>query len=148
MGRINAARVVMGGLLCGLVINVGEWVLNGVIFADEMQAFNERFNLPPMGGGATAVFVLLGFLGGIVIVWMYAGMRPRFGPGPKTAALAGLAAWVFAYLWPTVGFTMMGMWEAGPAVIGLVWGVVEFALAAMAGGWAYQEAGATAGPPL
>ena len=27
-------------------------------------------------------------------MWLYAAIRPRYGPGPKTAALAGLALWV------------------------------------------------------
>lgn len=144
MGRINTGRVLMGGLLAGLVINVGEYLLNDVVFAQEMQEFTERFNVAPIGAGGTAVFVILGFIGGIVMVWLYAGIRPRFGAGPRTAALAGLATWVFAYLWPTIGFTVMGMWDVGPAIIGLAWGAVEFVLAALAGGALYQETAAGA----
>lgn len=29
MGRINLGRVVIGGLLAGLIINFGEFILNG-----------------------------------------------------------------------------------------------------------------------
>lgn len=27
-------------------------------------------------------------------MWLYAAIRPRYGPGPKTAAVAGFAWWV------------------------------------------------------
>ncbi len=27
-------------------------------------------------------------------IWIYAAIRPRFGPGPKTAAYAGIVSWV------------------------------------------------------
>jgi hypothetical protein len=27
------------------------------------------------------------------IMWLYAAIRPRYGPGPKTAAVAGFALW-------------------------------------------------------
>lgn len=29
-------------------------------------------------------------------MWLYAAIRPRYGPGPKTAAIAGLALWVIS----------------------------------------------------
>lgn len=38
MGRINMGRVVVGGLLAGLLINVSEGILNGVLFAEENNA--------------------------------------------------------------------------------------------------------------
>jgi hypothetical protein len=36
MGKINLARVFLGGLLAGLIINIFEYVLNGVVFAPPM----------------------------------------------------------------------------------------------------------------
>jgi hypothetical protein len=40
--------------------------------------------------------VILGLLWMIANVWIYAAIRPRFGPGPKTAAYAGIVSWVIA----------------------------------------------------
>lgn len=143
MGSINAGRVVVGGLLAGVVINALEFLMYGVLMAETMSQFYQRFNLPMPGGGAMTVFVVLGFLGGIVMIWTYAAIRPRFGPGPRTAVFAGLVAWFFAYLWPTIGFTMMGLFTWGVALVALLWGLLEFAVAAIAGAWLYHE-GATA----
>jgi hypothetical protein len=139
MAQINAGRVVLGGLVAGLVINVGEWAGSMLFFESEMQRLLDALELPEMGGAALAIFLLLGFLGGIVLVWIYAGIRPRFGPGPKTAAMAGVMVWVFAYLWPVVGFAGMGVFDWGTSGIALVWGLVEIPLAAIAGAWLYQE---------
>ena len=38
MGRINTGRVVVGGLLAGLLINISEFVLNTVVIAKDMEA--------------------------------------------------------------------------------------------------------------
>ena len=97
-------------------------------------------NLAQPGGGVIGVFVLLGFLIGIVLVWLYAAVRPRLGPGPKTAGIMGVAVWFFIYPGAIVGFVSMGLLPANLAVLGLVWGLVELVLAALAGGWLYKEA--------
>ena len=37
MGKINFGRVLLGGLVAGLVINIGEYLLNGVVLAKQME---------------------------------------------------------------------------------------------------------------
>jgi hypothetical protein len=51
-----------------------------------------------MTSAALVVWILWGFVYGILCVWLYAGIRPRFGPGPGTAAKAGFVAWLLAGL--------------------------------------------------
>ncbi|HEY3125318.1 MAG TPA: hypothetical protein VGK70_14805 [Thermoanaerobaculia bacterium] len=36
MGQINWGRVFLGGLLAGVVINVGEFLFHAVLFKDQM----------------------------------------------------------------------------------------------------------------
>ena len=38
MGRISLGRVAAGGLLAGLIVNIGEFVLNGLLIAEDMTA--------------------------------------------------------------------------------------------------------------
>jgi hypothetical protein len=140
VGGINTGRVILGGLLAGLVFNTGETILNAVVLAEPMQALAEAHNLTEPGPAAIGVFVVLGFILGIVMVWLYAAVRPRLGPGPKTAAMVGVAVWFFAYVISTAGMVAMGMASANVAALILVWGLVELVLAALAGGWAYKEA--------
>lgn len=145
MGRINMARVVLGGLLAGLVINASEFVLNAVVLEEQLNAAVQRMNLPAIAGGTISVFVVMGFLLGIAAVWLYAAIRPRYGAGPKTALCAGAAVWFFAYLYPSVGMTAMGMFPTNMMALSMIWGLVELLVATVAGAWAYHEAFETAG---
>lgn len=139
MNRINMTRVILGGLVAGLIINASEFVLNGVVLADAMKVQFAKMNLQEPGANAMAVFVAMGFVIGIATIWLYAAIRPRFGAGPKTAAIAGLAVWVLAYVYGTIGLEVLGMVPARMAAIGLTWGLAEVLVAAIGGAYFYQE---------
>jgi len=139
MTGINLARVVLGGLLAGVVINAGEVLLNAVLLEAELTAAMARLNLPPVGGGAVGVFVTMGFLLGITIVWLYAAIRPRFGAGVKTALIAGTTVWALAYLYGSIGYAVMGFFPARLITIGAAWGLGELLVASVAGAWLYTE---------
>jgi hypothetical protein len=140
MGRINMGRVVVGGLLAGLLVNVSEFVLNTFVIAKDMEAAMKAMNLPPMDSTQIPAFVVLGFLIGIATVWTYAAIRPRFGPGVTTAVYAALAVWFLAYAYPTAFMMVMHLFPQQAMLIGLVWGLVEIVVASVAGAWAYTEA--------
>ena len=139
MSRINAGRVVLGGLLAGLVLNVGETLLNAVVLASDMEAVTAARNVPPVGGSAIAGFVLMCFALGIGMVWLYAAIRPRFGAGVQTALIAGIAVWLLAFVWSGVTSALMQFIPVGLTATGLVWAFFESAIAAVAGAWAYKE---------
>jgi hypothetical protein len=145
MGQINVGRVILGGLVAGLVINVVEYVLNMYVIADQVRAAMQKINLPAdFSTNQIAGFVVMGFVIGIVVVWLYAAMRPRFGAGPKTAMTAGVAAWALGNLLPNVGFGIMGLYETNLLVIGTCVGLVEMAIAGLVGGALYKEESAQA----
>ncbi len=139
MSRINMARVLLGGLAAGLLINIGEYLLHDVVLAEEIRATMAGFNLPAPGGGAIAVFVFLGFGVGLTAVWLYAAIRPRYGAGPKVALCAGSAVWFLAYAYPGVAFAALGFFPVGDTVFVLIWQLVEVSLGTLAGAWVYQE---------
>jgi hypothetical protein len=140
MGKINAMRVILGGLLAGLLINMSEFLLNGLVLKDDWPAAMASLNRPPMSASTVGVFVITGFFFGIILCWIYAGIRPRFGAGPKTAILAGFIAWLIGYLGPSVSIWAMGLFPSKLIWVPLVWGFVEVMIAALAGGWLYKEA--------
>ena len=139
MGRINFGRVVLGGLLAGLVINISEALLNGVVFAEEMDAMMASLNKPPITGSMIGLFVLLGFGLGVVLVWVYAAIRPRLGPGVQTAICAGLTIWGLAYLYPNLTLFIIHLFSRRMLAIQTAWGLVELVVAAVAGAWVYKE---------
>ena len=86
MKAINFGRVILGGLLAGIVVNISEFVLNTIVLKSEMEAGMKALGKTvPQSGGAIAVWTVLGFAIGIVSVWLYAAIRPRYGAGPATA---------------------------------------------------------------
>ena len=139
MGNINAGRVILGGLLAGLVVNIGETLLNTVVLGQAMSEALSARNLPDVGGSAIAGFIVFAFVLGIVTVWLYAAIRPRFGPGAKTAVIAGLFVWYFAYFYSGSAMVLMGFYPVTLTGVGLVWGLVEIVLGALAGAWVYSE---------
>lgn len=139
MSKINVGRVLLGGLAAGVVLNIGEFLLNGVLLANTMKEDFERLHLPDPGTTFITKAVTITFLLGIVIVYLYAALRPRFGAGVKTAICAGLLAWFFVYLYAGYIYEAMGIVSPKPFLIGLVWGLVEYSVGAIAGAWLYKE---------
>jgi hypothetical protein len=74
----------------------------------------------------------------IATVWIYAAIRPRFGPGPKTAVYAAIASWV-------VGTSVAGFFWAlhifGTHVFVATGGVelVNAIVSTLVGAWLYTE---------
>jgi hypothetical protein len=140
MGRINVGRVIVGGLIAGLVVNVSEFVLNTFVVADDMNAAMKAMNVPAMDTSQIPYFVVFSFLLGIATVWLYGAIRPRFGPGVATAVYAALAVWFLAYLYPTLFFLVLHIFTAKALIISAIWGLAEIVIAGVAGAWAYTEA--------
>jgi hypothetical protein len=143
MGKINWGRVFLGGLLAGVVINIGEYLFHAVLFKDQVAEMMRAMGKDPasvMTGNAIVIWNILGFLAGIGAVWGYAAIRPRFGAGAKTAMIAGVAVWYFSRFLGAIGEMNMGMASQKMIMTGLVWGLVELIIATIAGAWAYKEA--------
>ena len=94
---------------------------------------------PELGTEPIIGFVVFAFLLGIGIVWLYAAIRPRFGAGVKTAIIAGVLAWLFAYAYPNFGMVFMGFFPIGLTTFTTVWGLAEVLIGAIAGAWVYTE---------
>ncbi len=141
MAQINTGKVVLGGLLAGLIINISEFVAHMWVFAGPFEEIIFDLDVEPVGGGGIAIYLVFGFVIGLVTVWLYAAMRPRFGPGIRTAMMAGGAVWVLARLWPMTDFTVFLALPTGLFVGGLIWTLVEILAAAVAGAWLYREDG-------
>lgn len=139
MGKINWFRVIVGGLVAGFVINIGEFLLNEVILGRQWVAAMESLGRPPMGTTAITVFVVLGFVLGIGAVYLYTAIRPRFGAGPRTAVCAGLLVWFFAYVYTNVGMLAIGIFPSSLVIMGMLWGLLELPIATVFGTWMYKE---------
>ena len=145
MGKINGARVILGGLAAGVVINIFEFLLNGVILQKDMEAAVGALNRQ-LGVAELVMFTCWAFLIGVFAVWLYAAIRPRYGAGPKAAIIAGFAVWCLGYLLAAVTPFALKLFPASVMVIGLVVGLVEVILGTLLGAWLYREEGAERSP--
>ena len=144
---MNTSKVVVGGIVAGIVINVIDFVSNTYILGARMKAESDAFK-PGMAdqmmtGSAIASYVIMDLVLGIALVWTYAAMRPRFGPGPRTAFFAAILFWLLALIF-TAGFRQMGIMSAGLWWTFAFIGLVNFLLAAWAGAKVYTEDGSPA----
>ena len=86
MNKINFPRVILGGLVTGFVLNLGEFLLNEVIFVKQMEEMARQHNVVRPGTLFISVAVVLTFLLGIMIVLIYALIRQRMVNGHCGAA--------------------------------------------------------------
>lgn len=143
---INTQKVIVGGLAAGVVMNVLGFLSFGMLlgprFNAEMDAvvpgLSARMSAAP---GAMAATIITQFVVGLLVVWLYAAMRPRFGPGFKTAAYAALPIWICGWLFYQ-GWYFAGMMSGMLYVLAGVVNGVSLLIGAYVGGMLYKEEGA------
>ena len=137
---MNYARVILGGLVTGIILTVGEVVLNSFIVHSMMVEWAAKHSFPADPGPTFLVAaIVLTISLGIVTIWLYAMIRPRSGPGPKTAICAALFMWFAVYIYCGIIFGLLLAQPLNAMAISIVWGLGEFVIAAIAGAWLYKE---------
>ena len=95
MTGINWRRVVLGGLVAGLVANAFDFAITTYFLKTEFTSMLARLNVDEAATQVwIPVFAAADFVWGILLVFTYAAIRPRFGPGPKTALVGGFMSWL------------------------------------------------------
>jgi hypothetical protein len=138
---MNTGKVMTGGLLAGVVMNVLDMTWNFTVLSSDMKAMVDQLRLDPavLTDPSYAIpWIVVDFVLGLVIVWNYAAMRPRLGPGPKTAILAGLVPYV-AVTAVLCGFATLGVFSGAMIVRGSVFALISIVVGSLAGAWAYKE---------
>ena len=142
---INTSRVLVGGLAAGVVNNVLGFLIQGMLLGkrmeDEMVAVAPTLKGKGMDAMSMTGRVLTGFIIGILIVWLYAAMRPRFGPGPRTAIFAGLVVWLCGFVF-YLDWLYLGMMSAGLYAIVSIAMLITCSIMAWVGAMLYKEDGA------
>jgi hypothetical protein len=139
---INTTKVLLGGFAAGAVLNVIDFVANTYIFGAQMKAAADAFKPGlsdrMMTGSAITSYIVMDFVLGIMLVWTYAAIRPRFGPGVRTAIYAAVLFWILGGIF-NAGYLHMGMMSSGLWMSFAVVALVNFILAAWVGAWLYTE---------
>ena len=87
---INTGKVVVGGLVAGVVLNALDYVFQAVVLKRDFEIMQQRLNLNPAAANNPVPWIIVDFILGFLVIVTYVGFRARWGPGPKTAIYAGL----------------------------------------------------------
>ncbi len=138
MRDAGVGRLLASGLLAGLVISLGEFVLNGLLLRREWEATMQSLARPPIGGAAIVGLNLSCFGLGIFIVLLASWLQPHFGTPQRSLLTAAVVLWGAAYV---IGFgwsVAMGVFSLGLYLPTLAWSLVELPLAAWAAGFLHR----------
>ena len=140
MGKINYGRVILGGIVGGIIAGFLDWFLNGVLMGQLWEDAMKSLNRPNALSGAFLFCLFLIFsIGGVLLVWVYAAIRPRFGAGVRTAVYAGLVVWAFESLLPNIMNAVTGLYRPRLMLYSTLAGVVQMVVGAIAGAALYKE---------
>jgi hypothetical protein len=81
--------------------------------------------------------ILLAFVNSIILMWMYAALRPMFGVGPKTALIASVFAYAFIFSF-MINFANLRFYPIRPALIEMFYQLIEIPIAILAGSYYYE----------
>jgi hypothetical protein len=128
--------------VAGIVMMVVNFLVFGFLLRARMD--QELYTAAPslqgkgMGPGPITAHVIGDLAIGILLVWLYAAIRPRFGPGMGTAAKAALAIWVCGLVF-FQDWLHLGLMTAGSYVMASVTTLIALLIAAWVGGKLYTE---------
>ena len=140
MSRVNGGKLVAGGILAGVVMNICDYVSNNFILATDWEHIARIRNVDMADMSSTpalVTYVVVDLLLGLLVVWTYAAIRPRLGQGPGTAIVAGFMVF-FAQALLMASFAVSFLtWDV--FIRGGVLMLVSALAGALAGGWVYAE---------
>ena len=137
---INLKRVLIGGLAAAVLMNVLGMLLHGVWLAEDWKLMSSTHGIDFASTQQSAGmgWMTLDLMISLVMVWLYAAIRPRFGAGPKTALIAGFAVFLLTHGMFS-SYMFMGYMSSGHFCKATVAALVTSLSSALLGAWLYKE---------
>jgi len=136
--KVNLARIILGGIIAGTIINISEWVLHDVVMREEFRSHLGSLGRTNPEDVATVVWWnVWGYILGFTAVWLYAAIRPRYGPGVATALRAGFAAWILSCVLMTITMANLRLFPFMP--MAFLWSLFGDLIGTVAGAAVYKE---------
>jgi hypothetical protein len=141
MYKINWVRVLVGGLVAAVILFLTDGFFHErVVSADWKALFAGLGSAEPQENAVSLVYFAIFELGrGFISIYLYALMRSCCGPGPKTAALAGLVAWIAFSVTGPAQFIPLGFYSHALWIKVGAFQLVTSIIAAIAGAALYKD---------
>jgi hypothetical protein len=140
LGKINLVRLILAGLVAGLISDAVAYLVDGVILAERWADGMAFLNHSQFSATQWISFNVLGLVAGFIAVWIYAAIRPRFGAGPLTAAYAAFAVWILTSLIPNLEFMwILKLFDHHLTIFTTLGALAEILLGTILGAALYNE---------
>lgn len=96
-------------------------------------------NREPISGKSGLWLILMGFVMGGIMMWIYVAIQPRFGNGHLAAISAGLITWLLVYVLAFEWSVAMEVYTTELYIWTLVWSFFETLLTSLSGSWLYKK---------
>lgn len=141
MLKINWVRVIVGGLVAAIITFFSDGLLHERLLSTDWKAVYANLGIaePEHNSIGIAYFAVFELGRGFLSIFLYALMRPHSGPGPKTAALAGVVAWLAFSIAGPAQFIPLGFFSNALWVKAGAFQLITSIVAAIAGAALYRD---------
>ena len=142
MKKINIGRVFLSGFVASLAFFFAEAVLEGSVQLafglSETELFRKAFGTFPSGTLYHVVTVAYLYLVCVLMMWVYAAIRPRFRSRLHAALATGAVFWLFVVLF-VFNYSNIGLYPVRLSLLAMGFNLFEIPAAVIAGSLAYPD---------
>ena len=141
MYKINWVRLLVGGLVASIILFVTDGFLHERLALGLWQAVYADLGVaaPKHNAYALVYFAIFELGRGYISIYLYALMRSCCGPGWKTAALAGIVAWIAFSVTGPAQFIPLGFYSHALWIKVGAFQFITSILAAVTGAFLYRD---------
>jgi hypothetical protein len=143
MKKINFYRVILAGFVAGIAFLFVEVIVEGftklVLGINEYEIVSKYVEIPPLGVLYHLIVFADLFCITILIMGVYAALRPRFSSNITAALTTGLSFWLFFFL-VMISFANVGILRFDLVVPSLIFNLIELPAAVIAASFVYKDA--------
>lgn len=142
MTQINWGRLFLGSLIAAIIMFATDGFIHETLAKADWRALYEALGArePDPHGSSMIYFAIFELGRAFTAIMFYVLMRPFFGAGPKTAALAGIVGWIAFSLTGPVQFIPLGFFSTALWFkVGAIHLIVSI-IATIAGAALYKDA--------
>ncbi len=141
MNRIRVKRLILSGLITFFVFIAIEYLLERIIgnylFGGGIDSWMYSLDVPNWNLTNNTINILIAIVNVIVVMWLYAALRPMFGVGTKTALITSGFMLVFVSSF-TLNQVNLGLIPFQVAIVQLFYQYIELPIALVAGAQFYE----------
>ncbi len=141
LNEIKLKRLIYAGFLTFLSFLVVEWIverwLGRALVGDYLTAWHQTLAVPDWEMTNTLLNLFIALLNSIILMWLYAALRPMFGVGIKTALVTSFFVLVFMAVF-SINMINLGVYPWGIGLLETIYLIIELPLAIVVGAKFYE----------